>query len=76
MSDLKSGIMRTAGNSARARFEALRPITTVLIAVSRYRRDRLQRELGRRDLAGALLYNSVNIRYATGSRSRANIASS
>jgi Xaa-Pro aminopeptidase len=36
-----------------------------------YRLQRLQAELKRRDLAGAVLYDPVNIRYATGSRNMA-----
>ncbi|GAB5468789.1 MAG: Xaa-Pro peptidase family protein [Rhodospirillales bacterium] len=42
--------------------------------LSRLRRERLARvraELKRRDLAGALLYDPINIRYATGSRNMA-----
>ncbi len=57
-----------SGESASARFEALRPTPSDLVAVSRYRRERLQRELARHDVAGVLLYNPVNIRYGTGSR--------
>src|SRR5262249_11150555 len=36
-----------------------------------YRMGRLQAELRRRDYGGALLYDPVNIRYATGSRNMA-----
>jgi Xaa-Pro dipeptidase len=38
-----------------------------LSAMRRYRLERIRRELARRDYAGALLYDPVNIRYATDS---------
>jgi Xaa-Pro aminopeptidase len=38
------------------------------VAIRRYRLDRVREQLRRRDLAGVILFDPVNIRYATGSR--------
>ena len=39
-----------------------------LVAVRRYRLDRVRAEMARRDIAACLLFDPVNIRYATGAR--------
>ncbi|MGI9336000.1 MAG: M24 family metallopeptidase, partial [Gammaproteobacteria bacterium] len=39
-----------------------------MVALRRYRLDRLHRELARRDYGGCVLYDPINVRYATGSR--------
>ena len=46
-----------------------RPID--MVALRRYRLERVRAELRARDYAGILLYDPVNIRYATGSRNMA-----
>lgn len=38
------------------------------VAIRRYRLDRVRRELAQRDLTGIILYDPVNLRYATGAR--------
>src|SRR5438046_2959607 len=42
-----------------------------MVRMRKYRMGRLQAELKRRDYGGAILYDPVNIRYATGSRNMA-----
>jgi len=42
-----------------------------MIALRRYRLERIRAELRRLDYAGCLLYDPINIRYATGSRNMA-----
>ncbi|MGH7209908.1 MAG: aminopeptidase P family N-terminal domain-containing protein, partial [Acetobacteraceae bacterium] len=42
-----------------------------MVGMRNYRLARLQAELRRRDYAGAVLYDPINIRYATGSRNMA-----
>lgn len=53
------------GALAEAEWQAAGIATPDLPAMRRYRLDRIRAELKRRDYAGALLYDPVNIRYAT-----------
>ena len=53
------------GAVAEAEWRAAGIADPDLAAMRRYRLDRIRAELERRDYAGALLYDPVNIRYAT-----------
>ena len=55
------------GRQAEAEWEAAGVGAPDLGAMRRYRLERIRAELARRDLAGVLLYDPVNIRYATDS---------
>jgi len=55
------------GETAEREWAARGIATPDLPAMRRYRLDRIRAELKRRDYAGALLYDPVNIRYATDS---------
>ena len=55
------------GAMAEAEWAAAGIAAPDLPAMRRYRLDRIRAELKRRDYAGALLYDPVNIRYATNS---------
>ena len=55
------------GATAEAEWRAAGIAAPDLPAMRRYRLDRIRAELKRRDYAGALLYDPVNIRYATDS---------
>jgi Xaa-Pro aminopeptidase len=55
------------GETAEREWAAAGITAPDLAAMRRYRLDRIRAELKRRDYAGALLYDPVNIRYATDS---------
>ena len=59
------------GALAEAEWRAAGIADPDLAAMRRYRLDRIRAELKRRDYAGALLYDPVNIRYATDSHQHA-----
>lgn len=60
-----AGATQTAGDVA---FWAAHPSNDEFSRATRYRIGRVRQQLARRDYAGVLLYNPVNIRYATGTR--------
>ncbi|TIV10541.1 MAG: aminopeptidase P family protein, partial [Mesorhizobium sp.] len=55
------------GATAEAEWAAAGAAAPNLVAMRSYRLERIRAELKRRDYAGALLYDPVNIRYATDS---------
>jgi len=55
------------GGTAEREWAAAGIAAPDLVAMRAYRLDRIRAELGRRDCDGALLYDPVNIRYATDS---------
>ena len=51
-----------------AQEEGLEGIRSAVVRMRAYRLQRTRDELARRDMAGVVLYDPVNVRYATGSR--------